>query len=257
MKKKTVKNILEKKGAEKIAVITAYDAIFARLADKAGIDAILIGDSLGNTFMGFDSTVPVTMDDMLHHVKMVARAKPNALIIADVPFAVAHKCFDSLLEDCANFLKAGADCVKIEGGALLAEKIKKLVDAGIPVMGHIGLMPQQILKLGSYKTFGKTQEEREMLIEDAKKLEEAGAFSFVIEKTDPETAREITNAVSIPTIGIGAGNGCDGQVLVSTDVLGLGEWIPPFAKKYADLSAIVSKAFEEYTCDVKSGKFPS
>lgn len=257
MKKKTVKNILEKKGTEKIAVITAYDAIFARLADKAGIDAILIGDSLGNTFMGFDSTVPVTMDDMLHHVKMVARAKPNALIIADVPFAVAHKCFDSLLEDCANFLRAGADCVKIEGGALLAEKIKKLVDAGIPVMGHIGLMPQQILKLGSYKTFGKTQEEREMLIEDAKKLEEAGAFSFVIEKTDPETAREITNAVSIPTIGIGAGNACDGQVLVSTDVLGLGEWIPPFAKKYADLSAIVSKAFEEYVSDVKSGKFPS
>lgn len=257
MKKMTVKSFVEKKGNEKIAVITAYDAIFARLADKANIDAILVGDSLGNTFMGYNSTVPVTMADMLHHVKMVVQAKPNALVIADVPFAIAHKSFDCLLEDCANFLRAGADCVKIEGGALLADKIKKLTDAGIPVMGHIGLMPQQILKLGSYKTFGKTQEERDSLIQDAKKLEEAGVFSFVIEKTDAETAKAITNSVSIPTIGIGAGVDCDGQVLVSTDVLGLGEWIPPFAKKYADLSTIILKAFEDYIGEVKSKKFPN
>ncbi len=257
MKKKTVKNIVEKKGVEKIAIITAYDAIFARLADKAGIDAILVGDSLGNTFMGYDSTVPVTMADMLHHVKMVAQAKPSALIIADIPFAVAHKSFDSLLEDCSNFLRAGADCVKIEGGALLADKIKKLTDAGIPVMGHIGLMPQQILKLGSYKTFGKTNEERNALIQDAKKLEEAGVFAFVIEKTDANTAKEITEAISIPTIGIGAGKECDGQVLVSTDVLGRGEWIPPFAKKYADLENIVTSAFLSYVDEVKNQKFPS
>ena len=256
MKKTTVKTIAEKKGSEKIAVLTAYDAIFARLADLAGVDAILIGDSLGNTVMGYNSTVPVRMDDMIRHTAMVARAKPSALIVADVPFAVAHKSFDFLLEDCANLLRAGADCVKIEGGALLADSIKRLVNAGIPVMGHIGLMPQQILKLGAYKTFGKSREEKISLLEDAKKLEEAGVFSIVIEKTDAETAAEITKKVSVPTIGIGAGAGCDGQVLVCADVLGLGEKIPPFAKKYADLEGIVKGAFSQYVKEVKKGAFP-
>ncbi|MBO7521821.1 MAG: 3-methyl-2-oxobutanoate hydroxymethyltransferase [Opitutales bacterium] len=256
MKKTTVKDIAEKKGAEKIAVITAYDAIFARLADLARIDAILVGDSLGNTLMGYDSTVPVEMADMLRHTAMVARAKPSALVIADVPFAVAHKSFDSVLEGCASLLRAGADCVKIEGGALLADTIKRLVDAGVPVMGHIGLMPQQILKLGSYKTFGRGEAEKISLIEDAKKLEEAGVFSIVVEKTDAGAAREITQSISIPTIGIGSGSDCDGQVLVSFDVLGLGERIPPFAKKYADIAEIAKGAFEQYVKDVKEQKFP-
>ena len=257
MKKTTVKNIAEKKGAEKIAVITAYDAVFARLADLAGMDAILVGDSLGNTFMGYESTVPVTMADMIHHTSMVARAKPSALIIADVPFAVAHKSFDFVLEDCANLLRAGADCVKIEGGALLAGTIKRLVDAGIPVMGHIGLMPQQILKLGSYRTFGRGKAEKISLLDDAKKLEEAGVFSIVLEKTDAEAAKQITENISIPTIGIGSGAGCDGQVLVSADVLGLGDWVPPFAKKYADLSETIKAAFSQYAKEVKERKFPN
>lgn len=256
MKKVTTKTFIQKKGKEKIAVVTAYDALFAKIADAAGVDAILVGDSVGNTFMGYDSTLPVTMQDMLHHVSMVTRIKPNALVIADLPFAIAHYDFDTLLRECAKFIQAGADAVKIESAMNLSEKVSKLANAGIPVMGHIGLMPQQLLKLGSYKTFGTTLEEQNQLISDAKILEQAGAFSLVIEKTFPEAAAKITESVSIPTIGIGAGKDCDGQVLVSTDILGLGDWIPPFAKKYCDLASISKKAFEEYISDVKTSKFP-
>lgn len=257
MKKISTKSILQKKGKEKICAITAYDAIFARLADKAGMDIILIGDSLGNTFMGYDSTVPVTMEDMIHHTAMVARAKPNAMIVADIPFAIAHYKFDRLLEESAKLLRAGADAVKIEGGAGAAKKISKLVEAGIPVMGHIGLMPQQILKLGAYKTFGKSESERKSLLADAKKLQDAGVFSVVLEKVDELCAAQITKALSVAaTIGIGSGKECDGQILVCTDVLGLGEFIPPFAKKYADLAKLTTKAFEDYAAEVKMQKFP-
>lgn len=258
MKKTTTKAFLRKKGAEKIVMTTAYDAVFARIADSAGVDAILIGDSLGNTLMGRSSTVPVTMDDMLRHTAMVSRTNPAALVVADVPFAVAHYCFDELLRQCAKLLQeGGADAVKIEGGAAMAEKIRRLTEAGIPVMGHIGLMPQQILKLGSYRTFGADAAGRESLLKDAKMLEEAGAFSFVIEKTDPDAAREITASVQIPTIGIGAGPDCDGQVLVSTDLLGLGGKIPPFAKKYAELGGLAKAAFEAYASEVRAGAFPA
>lgn len=252
----TTKAFIEKKGAEKLALVTAYDAIFARIADSAGVDAILVGDSVGNTFMGFENTLPVTMADMLHHVSMVARAKPRALVIADVPFAVAHYSFDELLRECAKFIQAGADAVKLESAKNLSEKISGLTNAGIPVMGHIGLMPQQLLKLGAYKTFGKTPEEQEELARGARELEDAGAFAIVIEKTAPEAAAKVTGSVSIPTIGIGAGKNCDGQILVSTDILGLGDWIPPFAKKYCELAAISQKAFADYVGEVKSSKFP-
>ncbi len=256
MKRQNTKTIVAKKDLEKISMLTAYDAIFAHLADKAGVDIILIGDSLGNTFMGYESTIPVTIEDMIHHTAMVARAKPSALIVADIPFAVAHYSFDILLTECAKLLRAGADAVKIEGGADMAEKIAKLVSAGVPVMGHIGLMPQQVLKLGAYKTFGKTDIEKVSLLEDAKKLDDAGAFSIVLEKIDETCAQEITKSISIPTIGIGAGKACDGQVLVSSDLLGLQDWAPPFVKKYANLSETVEKAFAEYIKDVKSSNFP-
>lgn len=257
MKKITTKDIIQKKGVEKIAVLTAYDAIFARLADEAKVDAILVGDSVGNTFMGYSSTIPVRIEDMFHHVAMAARANTNALLIADLPFAISHYSFDKLLDACAEFIRLGADAVKIEGGASLAQKVELLTNAGIPVMAHIGLQPQQIMRLGSYKTFGKAQEERESLLKEAKILEQAGAFSIVLEKTDSETARLISQSISIPTIGIGAGVNCDGQVLVSTDVLGLGDWIPPFAKKYASLREETLRAFSEYVSDVKNQKFPS
>lgn len=256
MKKTSTRDFIQKKGAEKIAVLTAYDAIFARLADDAGVDAILVGDSVGNTFMGHASTIPVRLEDMFHHVAMAARAKPKAMLIADLPFAVCHYSFDRLLDACAEFIRLGADAVKIEGGASLAEKLSRLANAGIPVMAHIGLMPQQLMKTGGYRTFAKTPEERRALVADAKTLERAGAFSIVIEKADPLAAKEATESVSIPTIGIGSGPHCDGQVLVSTDVLGLGDWIPAFAKKYADLRGESMRAFSGFVSEVKSGKFP-
>lgn len=256
MKRMTTKTFVQKKGLEKLALVTAYDAIFAKIADSAGVDAILVGDSVGNTFMGFENTLPVTMDDMLHHVSMVARAKPRALVIADVPFAIAHYSFDTLLRECAKFIQAGADAIKLESAKNLGEKISGLTNAGIPVMGHIGLMPQQLLKLGAYKTFGKTAEEQAELVRGAKALEEAGAFAVVIEKTAPEAAALVTKSISIPTIGIGAGKDCDGQILVSTDILGLGDWIPPFAKKYCELAAISQKAFADYVEEVRASKFP-
>ena len=187
--KKTVRSISKMKGGEKIAMITAYDAIFARLADEAGADMILVGDSLGNTFLGFDSTVPVSLEMMLHHTSAVARAKTDALVIADIPFGCAHFEFDRLLEDCrALCQKAGAEAVKIEGGAKMADKIGRLCDAGIAVMGHIGLQPQQVLKLGGYRKFGKTREEIDELVADAKALENAGVFSIVLEMCDEGTS---------------------------------------------------------------------
>ena len=174
----------------------------------------------------------------------------------DVPFAIAHYSFDTLLRECAKFIQAGADAIKLESAKNLGEKISGLTNAGIPVMGHIGLMPQQLLKLGAYKTFGKTAEEQAELVRGAKALEEAGAFAVVIEKTAPEAAALVTKSISIPTIGIGAGKDCDGQILVSTDILGLGDWIPPFAKKYCELAAISQKAFADYVEEVRTSKFP-
>lgn len=255
--KKTVRSISKMKGGEKIAMITAYDAIFARLADEAGADMILVGDSLGNTFLGFDSTVPVSLEMMLHHTAAVARAKTDALVVADVPFGCAHFEFDRLLDDCrALCQKAGAEAVKIEGGAKMADKIRRLCDAGIAVMGHIGLQPQQVLKLGGYRKFGKTREEIDELVADAKALENAGVFSIVLEMCDEAATEAVTEAVGVPTIGIGSGPKSDGQVLVCTDILGLSKYTPPFVKKYADISGDILKAYSQYVDEVRGGEFP-
>ena len=227
--KKTTKTILKKKGVEKIAMITAYDAMFAKLADSADVDIILVGDSVGNTVLGYDSTIPVTIDMMVHHTSAVARAKPNALILADLPFACAHYSFDKLLDTCKRLVQeGGADAIKIEGGVEIADKIAKLTRAGIAVMGHIGLEPQQVLKLGGYRKFGKSEDEKKRIIDDAKALEQAGVFTVLMEMTDADCASEITKLLNVPTIGIGSGSGCDGQVLVCTDILGLTENPPSF-----------------------------
>ncbi len=256
--KKTIKTIHKLKGVQKAVMITAYDAIFARLADKAGADMILVGDSVGNTMLGFDSTIPVTMDMMVHHTAAVARAKPNALIVADMPFARAHYSFDSLLNDARRLLQeGGAEAVKIEGGAEMADKIKRLTDAGIAVIAHIGLQPQQVLKLGGYRKFGKTPNEREQLLADAKALEKAGAFAILLEMTDETAAAEITKAVSVPTIAIGSGTECDGQVLVCTDILGLSEFTPSFAKRYAELGTAIENAYSQFASEVRNGQFPA
>ena len=246
--KRTTKSIAKMKGVSKVAMITAYDALFARLADAAGADIILVGDSLGNTFMGFDSTVPVTLEMMAHHTAAVARANTDAMVLADIPFGCAGMSFDRLLEDCrALYQKAGAEAVKVAG----------LASAGIAVMGHIGLRPQQVFKLGGYRKFGKTPEERDALVADARALEEAGAFAVLLEMVDDSAAEAVTKALSVPTIGIGSGPACDGQVLVCTDILGLSPFTPSFAKKYADLSAEISKAYSGYVADVRSGAFPA
>ncbi|MBO5254391.1 MAG: 3-methyl-2-oxobutanoate hydroxymethyltransferase [Opitutales bacterium] len=255
--KNTVKTISAKKGIEKISMITAYDAMFASLADRAGADIILVGDSVGNTVLGYDSTVAVTIQVMLHHAAAVVRGTKNALVLADVPFAIAHYSFDKMLEEISKLIQiAGADAVKIEGGKAMAEKIRKLTDAGIAVMAHIGLEPQQVLKLGGYRKFGKTDVEKQLLIEDAKALEKAGAFALLLEMTDAETAAEITKTVSIPTIGIGSGQDCDGQVLVCADILGLTKNPPKFVKQYANLDKAILDAYTSYISDVKSLNFP-
>ena len=256
--KKTTKTILKKKSVEKIAMITAYDAMFAKLADNADTDIILVGDSVGNTVLGFESTVPVTIDMMVHHTSAVARAKPNALILADLPFACAHYSFDKLLDTCKRLVQeAGADAIKIECGAEIADKIAKLTRAGIAVMGHIGLEPQQVLKLGGYRKFGKSEEEKQKIFDDAKALENAGVFALLMEMTDSDCASQITKSVSVPTIGIGSGADCDGQVLVCADILGLTENPPSFVKQYAKIGKEIVDAYSQYVAEVRNGQFPT
>ncbi len=255
--KNTVKNIISAKGNTKLTMLTAYDALFASLADEAGADIILVGDSLGNTVLGYKSTVPVTMEDMLHHSAAVVRGVEKAFVVADIPFAIAHKKFDVLLDASARLVQeAGVDAVKIEGGKKMAKKISKLSEAGIAVMAHIGLEPQQVMKLGGYRKFGKTDEEKQTMLDDAKALEEAGAFSLVMEMTDPDLAAEITREISIPTIGIGSGPSCDGQVLVCADVLGFTQNPPKFVRKYADLRSQTLEAYAQFIGDVKLSNFP-
>ncbi len=248
----TTKSIIEKKGVEKIVAITAYDSLFAKLADEAGVDIILVGDSVGNNVLGFENTISVTLDMMIHHTAAVARANPRAMIVGDMPFGVSHYKGESLLKAAVRFLQeGGAQAVKMEGGKESAERIATLVEAGIPVMGHIGLQPQKFLKLGGYKKFGKTEGEFESMLEDAKAVRDAGAFSLVIEMTDSETARKVSSSIDIPTIGIGSGNGCDGEIRVITDVLGLSEFSPKFAKKYANLRETAREAIKNFSREVK------
>jgi 3-methyl-2-oxobutanoate hydroxymethyltransferase len=246
----------KKRKGERIAVLTAYDATMARLIDRGGVDAILVGDSLGTVIMGCDTTLEVTMDIMVHHTRAVAKGVKHAAIIADLPFASYQASVSDAVKNSARLLAEGhAAAVKLEGGRAMVETVARLVDVGIPVMGHLGLTPQSIHKLGGNKKIPASESDR--LMEDAKALEKAGAFSIVLEMIPTETAKAITAAIGIPTIGIGAGPHCDGQVLVSYDAFGLfDEFVPSFVKQYARMGEEMARAAAEYTAEVRDGRFP-
>lgn len=247
-----------KEKGKKIVMLTAYDAPTAKILSDSGVDAILVGDSVGNSLLGYESTVPVTLDDVIHHTAAVSRAKPQSLVIGDMPFMSYKVSIEQALENCGRMLQeGGAEAVKLEGGSSMAPTIKAVVEAGIPVMAHIGLTPQSIYELGGYRVQGRTAEAAAELVEHAKKLEEAGAFSLVIELVPSQTAKVITDAIDIPTIGIGAGPHCDGQVLVIYDMLGLfEEFKPKFVKKYANIRKLIVDAVNEYSKEVREGTFP-
>lgn len=253
----TVRDVLKAKGKRKLVMITAYDYPFSKLVDEAGVDMILVGDSVGMVVHGLSSTIPVSMDMMLLHVSSVARAKPRALIIGDMPFLSYETSIEDAVRNAGLLLKAGAEAVKIEGGSEMVDVVKALVRAGIPVMGHIGLTPQRALLFGGYRRRGRRRPEAERIIDDARELEKAGVFSIVIEYTAADIAERITSEVGVPTICIGSGPYCDGQVLVLHDLLGIYDEIPPFAKKYADLRGIVVDAVRRYVEEVRRGLFPS
>lgn len=260
MAKVTIQKLQEMKdNQEKISMTTAYDYPAAYFVDKAGIEMILVGDSLAMTILGLDSTVPVTMEDMLHHIRPVVKGAPNTLIIGDLPFGSYNVSQEQAIINATRFMKeGGCDAVKLEGGTEVAETVKAIVDAGIPVMGHIGLTPQTVSKLGGFKVQGKSLETAQSLVDDALALEKAGAFSLVIECVPEEVGKLITHKVSIPTIGIGAGRYCDGQVLVFHDMLGLFEkFIPKFVKRYVNLGEDIVKSLEEFKSEVKAGNFPA
>ncbi len=248
-----------KKQGEKIAMVTAYDYSMAKLVDEAGMPIILVGDSLGMVVLGYESTIPVTMDEMIHHTKAVVRGTKHALIIGDMPFMTYHISIEDALRNAARFIQeGGAQAVKLEGGETVAEKVSRIVAAGIPVQGHIGLTPQSIHQLGGYKVQGKTAEVAARLLNDAKALENAGAFSIVLECVPTPLAKLITERVSVPTIGIGAGKHCDGQVQVINDLLGMyTDFVPKHAKQYAKLSESISTSVSDYISEVRSGKFPT
>jgi 3-methyl-2-oxobutanoate hydroxymethyltransferase len=257
--KKTAKHIRQMKSREKIAVLTAYDYLTAQLLDEVGIDAILVGDSAGMVFSGYETTLPVTMEEILYHTRAVRRGVRRALLIGDMPFMSYQACPEDAMRSAGRFLQeAGAEAVKVEGGQHMAKTIRRLTQAGIPVMSHLGLTPQSIHQFGGYQVRGKTQEEAERLIQDALIIEEAGCFSVVLEKVPADLAGEVTARLSIPTIGIGAGPHCDGQVLVAHDMLGLFEkFRPKFVRQYAQVAEQMRQAFQAYIRDVKEEKFPA
>jgi len=254
--KVNVKTIMKMKNREKIAAVTAYDYVSAKLVDLTGVDIILVGDSVGMVAHGFNTTLPVDMNMMLLHLSSVARAQPRALVVGDMPFLSYEASVEEAVRNAGLMMKTGADSVKLEGGLEYEETVKALVKAGIPVMGHIGLNPQRALLIGGYRKRGVTEKEREKILEDAKALERAGVFSIVIEYTSADLAKEVTQEVGVPTICIGSGPWCDGQILVFHDLLGLTENPPPFSKQYANLRDIIINAVKSYVDEVKSGKFP-
>ncbi len=256
----TINQIREmKQKGEKITMLTAYDYATAKIIDEVGIPIILVGDSLGMVVLGYESTIPVTMEEMLHHTKAVVRGTKQAMIIGDMPFMTYHLSISDALKNAARFIQeGGAQAVKLEGGVSVAEKVQRIVECGIPVMGHIGLTPQSIHQLGGFKLQGKTPEAAARLLKDARTLEEAGAFAVVMETVPAPLATLITREIGIPTIGIGAGIGCDGQVQVINDILGsFTNFVPKHAKQYTKLADITSKAVTEYHNEVKSGTFPT
>jgi 3-methyl-2-oxobutanoate hydroxymethyltransferase len=248
-----------KERGEPISMLTAYDYPTALAMDQAGVDAILVGDSLGMVVLGYENTLPVTMEEMLHHSRAVSRGAKNALLVGDLPFMSYQVSVEDAVRNAGRFLQnGGMDSVKLEGGRERVPAIRAIVDAGIPVMGHLGLTPQSVHQMGGFRAQGKTAKAAQRLLEDARLLEEAGCFSLVLESVPAQLAEYISHQVAIPTIGIGAGAGCDGQVLVSHDLLGLFDrFTPRFVKQYANLHAEMQKAFAEYIADVQSLQFPA
>lgn len=248
-----------KRRGEKIAMLTAYDATMARLLERAGVDAILVGDSLGMVVLGYETTLPVTLDEMIHHTRAVVRGTQRALVVADMPFLTYQIDTAEAVRNAGRLLKdGGAAAVKLEGGRPVVDIVKRLVDLGIPVMGHLGLLPQSVHQMGGFVRQATRPEEADALLADAAALEEAGAFAIVLEGVPADVARAATAHVGIPTIGIGAGPDCDGQVLVSYDMLGLFDgFVPPFVKQYAHLAETVVTATRTYVEDVRAGRYPA
>ncbi len=247
-----------KEQGKKITVLTAYDASMAGLFHSCGVDILLVGDSLGMVVLGYDSTVPVTMDEMLHHCAAVRRGAPDAFVVGDMPFGSYQAGIYDAIDNGLRFLKeAGADAVKLEGGVDVCETTYELVRAGIPVMGHIGLTPQTAGQMGGFKVQGKDDESAHRLVQDARALQDAGAFAIVLECIPAGLAEVVSQSLSVPTIGIGAGVNCDGQVLVSPDLLGMfAKFTPRFVKKYADLAPLIVQAVKDYVQEVEEGSFP-
>ncbi len=255
---KSVRDIISKKNSAKITVITAYDYSTALLCDKAGVDIILVGDSAGMVMLGYENTIPVTMEQMCFFTEAVSRARQSAMVVADMPFMSYQASKAQAIENAGRLIKAGADAVKLEGGSEIKDTVHAIVEIGIPVMGHIGFQPQTTTLQEGYKVQAKTKDAALKLIGDAKELEEAGVFSIALEMVTQEVSKIITNSIHIPTIGIGSGPDCDGQVLVIHDILGLYEKIKPkFAKRYLELSHEIIKAVETYKNDIVSGRFPT
>jgi 3-methyl-2-oxobutanoate hydroxymethyltransferase len=246
-----------KQQGRSISVLTAADFAIAQILDNAGIDVILVGDSLAMVTLGYETTLPITLEEMMHHAKAVRRGVKNALVVVDLPFLTYQEGWQQAMRSAGQVLKeTGANAVKLEGGyPEMADTIRRLVQAGIPVMGHVGLTPQSSQQLG-FKQQGKTPAEADRILAEAIAIEQAGGFAIVLEHIPADVAATITSKISIPTIGIGAGKHCDGQVLVTSDLLGLGSWKPPFAKAYVDLRSVITGAVQDYAAEVRSGQFP-
>ena len=256
MKKWNVASVRAAKGVEKLGCCTAYDACFARLADEAGVPILLVGGSMGMTTLGYETTLPVTLEETLSATAAVARAAKSAMVVADMPFG-SYQCGDDLaVANAVKCLKAGADAVKLEGGTRVCGLIKRLTEAGIPVLAHVGMTPQSVNEYGGFKKQGKTREAADKVLADAKAVETAGAFAVTLECIPAELAAEVTAALKIVTVGIGAGPACDAQWLVMHDLLGLNEKVPSFVRQYAQLAGEVRKAFATYVTDVREGNFP-
>ena len=256
----TINQLLQlKQRGEKFCMLTAYDHPTAKLIDSTGVPLILVGDSLGMVVLGYESTISVTIEEMIHHTKAVSRGARNALVVGDMPFMTYHTSTEDALRNAGRFLQeGGAQAIKVEGGETVAEKVKHIVASGIPVMGHLGYTPQSTYQLGGPKAIGKSADTARQLIRDARALDEAGVFSIVLELVPSPLAELITEKVSIPTIGIGAGKHCDGQVQVINDLLGMSaDFVPKHAKQYARLASVMKSAITEYLADVKAGGFPS
>ena len=258
MRVRTSKLMDMKQAGEPIVCVTAYDYSMARLVDEAGIPVVLVGDSLGNVVLGYDSTIPVTLDDVLHHTRAVVRGTKDALIVADMPFMTYSVTVEDALRNAARLLQeGGAQAVKLEGGAFVAATVRRLTETGIPVMGHLGLTPQSVHQLGGYRVQGRTADQARRLLDDALAIEDAGAFAIVLETVPGNVAQAVTGRLTVPTIGIGAGPGCDGQIQVLHDILGLGSRQPRHAKRFAELNAVTLDALRAYRDEVSARSFPT